>query len=306
MSSTSTALSYLAGITQRIRLGLMVTGVPYRNPAVLANMVTTFDHFSGGRLELGLGMGWYDDEAIAYGMPLLPVAKRLTQFEEACGVLTRSFTEETVTHEGTYYQLADARMQPKPVQKPYPPIMIGGVGEKRMLRIVARFAQDWNYPGGTPEDFQHKVEVLHAHCADVGRDPAEIALSCHLFVQTEPSATAELAASFAALATADLRLDQLETVLAEEELRAHEKARRSEHAAFDRVLGVRDQLGLDLRLHDSSENRVGVEVSVDERLPEHVRIVHLEPVRPHRAEHRVGVCGKEAVSTRQHGPTHQL
>ena len=75
--------------------------------------------------------------------------------------------------------------------------MIGGVGEKRMLRIVARFAQDWNYPGGTPEDFQHKVEVLHAHCADVGRDPAEIALSCHLFVQAEPSATAALAASFA-------------------------------------------------------------------------------------------------------------
>lgn len=192
-----TALSFLAGITSRLRLGLMVTGVPYRNPGLLANMVTTFDHFSRGRLDLGLGMGWFEDEAKAYGMPLLPLGKRLSQFEEACGVLTRLFTEPSVTHEGEYYTFVDAHMEPKPVQKPHPPIMIGGVGEKRMLRIVARYARDWNYPGGTPEDFRHKAGVLHSHCASIGRDPSEITLSCHIFVQPDVNATADNAAAFA-------------------------------------------------------------------------------------------------------------
>jgi len=195
-----TALSYLAGITERIRLGLMVSCVPYRGPALLANMVATFDHFSRGRLDVGLGMGWYDDEADAYGMSLLPVPKRITQFEEACGVLKRMFTEDVVDHEGTYYNLTAARLEPKAIQKPYPPIMIGGTGEKRMLKIVARHADDWNYPGGTPEDFTHKMNVLDAHCADVGRNPADITRSCHIFVDpAEPSATADSAASYAAV-----------------------------------------------------------------------------------------------------------
>jgi len=193
-----TALSYLAGRTERLRLGLMVSGNPYRHPAVLANMAATFDHFSGGRLDLGIGAGWYDDEAEAYGMPLLPIGKRLKQLEEACEVLTGLLQNETTTFAGQYYQLKNARCEPKPLQKPRPPLVMGGVGEKKMLRIVARFADDWNYPGGSIEDFARKIEVLHAHCSDVGRDPDSITVSCHLFVTPDAGETADQAAAYAA------------------------------------------------------------------------------------------------------------
>lgn len=177
-----TALSYLAGITRRLRLGLMVSAVPYRNPGLLAKMVTTFDHFSGGRLDLGLGAGWVESEAAAYGMPLLPIGARLTQFEEACQVLRSLLTEAKTNFDGAHYQMKDALCEPKPLQKPYPPILMGGAGEKRFLKIVARYADDWNYAGGTPEDFQHKLEVLEGHCESVGRDFQQIRPSCHIFV----------------------------------------------------------------------------------------------------------------------------
>jgi F420-dependent oxidoreductase-like protein len=193
-----TALSYLAGRTTRLRLGLMVSGNPYRHPAVLANMAATFDHFSGGRLDLGIGAGWYDDEAEAYGMPLLPIGKRLKQLEEACEVLTGLLQNETTTFAGQHYQLKNARCEPKPLQKPRPPLVMGGVGEKKMLRIVARFADDWNYPGGSIEDFARKIEVLHAHCSDVGRNPDSITVSCHLFVTPDAGETADQAAAYAA------------------------------------------------------------------------------------------------------------
>ena len=176
-----TALSYLAGRTERLRLGLLVTGNPYRHPAVLANMAASFDVFSGGRLELGLGAGWNEEESSAYGIELLPIGQRMDQFEEACEVIHRLLTEEKVSFAGRHYQLEDARCEPKPVQAPRPPFVIGGQGEKRTLRIAARWADEWNLPMGapylTPEQFAHKVEVLHGHCADVGRDPAEITLS---------------------------------------------------------------------------------------------------------------------------------
>ncbi|MGH7788395.1 MAG: TIGR03560 family F420-dependent LLM class oxidoreductase [Candidatus Binatia bacterium] len=193
-----TALSYLAGRTQRLRLGLMVTGVPYRNPAVLANMASTFDHFSGGRLDLGLGAGWHDGEATAYGMPLLPIGQRLDQFEEACAVLTALFERDETTFDGTYYRLAAARAEPKPLQRPHPPFVIGGGGEKRMLKIIARYADDWNYVGGPVDDFRRKVEILHRHCATVGRDPQQITLSSHIMAGDSPAQTAEQAATFAA------------------------------------------------------------------------------------------------------------
>jgi F420-dependent oxidoreductase-like protein len=192
-----TALSYLAGRTERLRLGLMVSGNPYRNPALLANMAATFDHFSDGRLDLGIGAGWYDDEADAYGMPLLPIGKRLKQLEEACEIITGLMQNPTTTFEGEHYQVKDARCEPKPLQKPYPPIVMGGVGEKKMLRIVARFADDWNYPGGTTEDFARKIEILKAHCDDVGRNPDDITFSCHLFVTPDANETADQAAAYA-------------------------------------------------------------------------------------------------------------
>ena len=193
-----TALSYLAGRTRRIRLGLMVTGVPYRNPAVLAKMAATFDHFSEGRLDLGLGAGWNEDEATAYGMPLLPIGKRLEQFEEACAVLTALFERDATTFDGKHYRLNEARCEPKPLQKPHPPFVMGGSGEKKMLRIVARYADDWNFVGGPIEDFRRKVDILHEHCRGVGRDPSAITISCHVVAAAEPAQTAELAATFAA------------------------------------------------------------------------------------------------------------
>ena len=193
-----TALSYLAGRTRRLRLGLLVTGNPYRNPAVLANMAATFDVFSGGRLDFGIGAGWNEAEATAYGMPLLPIGRRLDQLEEACRVIKSLLTRETTTFEGKHYRMIDARCEPKPLQKPHPPFILGGMGEKRMLKIAAMFADDWNYPGGPPDDLARKVEVLHGHCATVGRNPSEITVSCHLFVSDSPQETAERAAAYAA------------------------------------------------------------------------------------------------------------
>lgn len=176
-----TALSFLAGVTKRLRLGLMVTAVPYRHPALLANMAATFDVFSGGRLDLGLGAGWMQQEADEYGIPLLPIKQRLDQFEEAVTVIDSMLRNETTTFDGVHYRLSGARCEPKPLQKPRPPFVIGGLGEKRMLKICARWADDWNFVGGPADMFRDKVEILHRHCESVGRDPASITLSSHVF-----------------------------------------------------------------------------------------------------------------------------
>jgi F420-dependent oxidoreductase-like protein len=190
-----TTLTALAQATTRLRLGTLVTGIHYRHPAVLANMASTLDIISQGRLELGLGAGWNEEESGAYGIELGTPSERSDRFEEACEVIVGLFTQETTTFEGQYYQLRDARNEPKPVQRPHPPICIGGSGEKRTLRTAARFAQHWNFVGGTPEEFAHKRDVLHQHCADLGRDPSEILLSSHLLFTGDVSATADQAAA---------------------------------------------------------------------------------------------------------------
>lgn len=175
---TTTAL---AQATERLRVGVLVTGMPYRHPAVLANMAATLDIISGGRLELGLGAGWNEEEARAYGIDLHDSLKdRFDAFDEGCEAIIGLLTEETTTFDGRFVQLTDARCEPKPVQQPHPPICIGGTGERRTLRSVARFAQHWNFPGGDVDTFRRKVEVLHEHCEAVGRDPNEIVTSTHL------------------------------------------------------------------------------------------------------------------------------
>jgi F420-dependent oxidoreductase-like protein len=189
-------LTALAQATTRVRLGNLVSGIHYRHPALLANMAATLDIISGGRLEIGIGAGWNVEESGAYGMELGTPSERSDRFEEACEVLVGLLTQETTTFAGKYYQLADARCEPKAVQTPHPPICIGGGGEKRTLRTAARFAQHWNFGGGTPDEFAHKREVLHAHCADVGRDPAEITLSSHVRLDADgPSKVADTAAA---------------------------------------------------------------------------------------------------------------
>lgn len=173
-------LAALAQATQRLRIGCLVTGIHYRHPAVLAKMATSLDIISNGRLEFGIGAGWNEEESGAYGIPLGNRRERSDRFEEACAVLVSMLTQETTDFDGQYYQLRDARCNPKGPQQPHPPICIGGSGERRTLRTTARYAQHWNFAGGTAEEFAHKRDVLHAHCQEIGRDPREITLSSHV------------------------------------------------------------------------------------------------------------------------------
>lgn len=196
-------LTALAQATRRLRLGTLVTGIHYRHPAVLANMAATLDIVSGGRLELGIGAGWNQEESGAYGIELGTPRQRSDRFEEACAVLVGLLSQEFTTFAGDYYQLTDARCEPKPVQRPHPPICIGGSGEKRTLRTAARFAQHWNFVGGTVEQFTRARDVLYQHCADVGRDPGEILLSSHVVYTGDAG---ESAATAAALGDAGVEL----------------------------------------------------------------------------------------------------
>lgn len=192
-----TTLTALAQATTRLRMGTLVTGIHYRHPAVLANMASTLDIVSGGRLEIGIGAGWNEEESGAYGIDLGTPADRSDRFEEACEVILGLLTHETTTFKGRFYQLTEARNEPKGIQRPHPPICVGGSGEKRTLRTAARFAQHWNFVGGTPEEFALKRDVLHQHCADLGRDPGEILLSTHLWFSGDAQATVNQAAAMA-------------------------------------------------------------------------------------------------------------
>lgn len=172
-----TLLAAYAAQTSRIRVGLMVTGNTYRHPAVLANTAATVDVISNGRLDFGIGAGWNEYEHTSMGIPLYQPGERIRRLGEACEIAKRLFTQHVTDFEGRYYQLKEARCEPKPVQKPHPPFVIGGGGEQLTLRVVARYADIWNFAGGPVEDFQRKTGILHDHCRTVGRDPAAIQLS---------------------------------------------------------------------------------------------------------------------------------
>jgi alkanesulfonate monooxygenase SsuD/methylene tetrahydromethanopterin reductase-like flavin-dependent oxidoreductase (luciferase family) len=174
---------------------VLVTGIHYRHPAVLANMASALDIVSNGRLELGIGAGWNEEESAAYGIDLPPLRERFDRLEEACAVLDLLLTRDTASFSGDHYTLTDARCEPKPVQRPRPPLVIGGGGEKRTLRIAARWADQWNAPGATPDVLAHKIAVLHGHCAAVGRDPAAIEISVQVRSDGEPAAVADEAAA---------------------------------------------------------------------------------------------------------------
>ena len=176
-----TTTTALAQATRRLRVGVLVLGMPYRHPAVLANMAATLDIVSDGRLELGLGAGWNEEEAAAYGIDIhSTLTDRFDAFDEGVEAIIGLLANETTTFEGRFVQLTDAMCNPKPVQRPHPPIVIGGAGERRTLRSVARFAQHWNFPGGTAEFFLQRRGVLAEHCAAIGRDVDDIVTSTHL------------------------------------------------------------------------------------------------------------------------------
>jgi F420-dependent oxidoreductase-like protein len=167
-----TTLSALAAVIPRIRIGTLVSGNTYRHPAILAKMAATVDHISGGRVVLGLGSGWQENEHEKYGIPFYTVNSRLRRLDEACQVINRLFLEDSVDFEGEFYQLKDAPLVPKPVQSKLP-LMIGGGGEKVTLKITAKHADEWNV-WGTVETLINKMKILDRHCDDIGRDPSQI------------------------------------------------------------------------------------------------------------------------------------
>jgi F420-dependent oxidoreductase-like protein len=198
-----TLLSALASQTERLRLGLMVAGNTYRHPAVHTHMAATVDVISNGRLDFGVGAGWNEYEHQSMGIPLYTPGERIRRLGEACEIARRLWTQPLTDFEGRYYQLTQARCEPKPIQKPYPPIVIGGSGEQLTLRVVARYADVWNFTGTDVETFLHKVRVLHEHCAAVGRDPEQIELSVQARVNYDdlPATVATLQPLVAAGAT---------------------------------------------------------------------------------------------------------
>ncbi len=175
-----TMLAALAQATTRIRIGSMVNGMHYRHPAVTANMAVTLDHISGGRFMLGLGAGWMEPESEAYGMPLGTIKERCDRFDEGVEVIKMLMSQDHTNFDGEYYQLVNARCEPKPIQDSIP-IVIGAKGKKRTLKTVAKFADHWDttFPADTAA-WQELSDVVDAHCADIGRDPSEIRRSIHL------------------------------------------------------------------------------------------------------------------------------
>jgi F420-dependent oxidoreductase-like protein len=169
-------LSALAASTQRLRLGMLVLGAPYRNPALLAKMLTTLDIISGGRVIVGLGAGWHQPEFDAYGWPFPSLKERFDRLEEVAQIIDRMMRQSPASFEGDYYSIQNARNLPHPVQKPRPPILIGGNGEKRTLRAVAKYADMCNVIADV-EKTRHKFEVLRQHCKAVGRPYDEITRS---------------------------------------------------------------------------------------------------------------------------------
>jgi F420-dependent oxidoreductase-like protein len=176
-----TMLAALAQATHRIRLGCQVTGMIYRHPAVLANMAATVDVISGGRLELGVGAGWNQMECDAYGIELPPLKERFDRFDEGVEAMLALLTEKEANFSGEYFTLTNARCEPKPVQRPHPPVTIGGSGPKRTLRAAAKWAQQWNMLVRKDiSEWTAAKEILAGHCAAIGRDVSEITCSVNV------------------------------------------------------------------------------------------------------------------------------
>ncbi|NEE02826.1 LLM class F420-dependent oxidoreductase [Phytoactinopolyspora halotolerans] len=170
-----TALGYLAGHTSEVQLGLLVGGVTYRHPGLLAKVATTLDVLSEGRAVFGIGAAWYEREHQGLGVPFPPVAERFERLEETLRIVRQMWDPaNNGPFDGKHYQLAETLCTPQPVSRPHPPILIGGGGEKKTLRLVAQYADACNLFASSPDDVAHKLDVLRRHCDDVGRDYAEI------------------------------------------------------------------------------------------------------------------------------------
>jgi F420-dependent oxidoreductase-like protein len=179
-----TMLAAMAEATQRVRIGLMVAGSLYCHPGMHAKIGVTIDHLSNGRLEFGIGAAWNEPEFVQYGMEFPPVGERLGRFGEAVRVIKRLWTKERANFKGKYFTITDAIAEPKPVQKPYPPIWIGGSGPQRTLKIVARHGDVWNSNSGELEKTVALSKILDEHCRTVGRDPSAVRRSVQFRLTT--------------------------------------------------------------------------------------------------------------------------
>jgi F420-dependent oxidoreductase-like protein len=190
-------LAMLLARTKRLRGGVLVTGAPYRHPAVLANMAVTVDIASGGRLELGIGAGWFEAECEAYGIELGSMTERFDRLDEALTVIHSLLTRPTTDFEGRYYRLRDARCEPKAAQQPHPPIVLGGKGERRFLPLVARFADHWNYSGDDLAEFVRLRDRLAELCDAEGRSIDDLTVSANVRpAPNDPNRVADDAAAF--------------------------------------------------------------------------------------------------------------
>jgi F420-dependent oxidoreductase-like protein len=169
MLEAYTTLGYVAALTRRMTLGVLVTGVMYRYPGLLAKIVTTLDVLSGGRGRLGIGASWYEREQRALGVPVVPVAERFERLEETLQICLQMWSEDDGPYEGRHYHLAETLCSPPPLTRPHPPIRVGGGGEKKTLLLAARYADACNVFASSPDDVAHKLDVLRRHCDDEGR-----------------------------------------------------------------------------------------------------------------------------------------
>ena len=175
MLESYSTLSYLAAVTKQARLGTMVTGVIYRHPGLLLKQVTTLDVLSGGRAYLGIGAAWYEREALGLGVGFPPLKERFERLEEALQIAHQMWSGKVAEYQGKHYQLAETLNRPSPLSQPHPPILIGGMGEKKTLRLVAQYADACNlFAHAGAETIRQKLDVLRQHCADVGRNYADI------------------------------------------------------------------------------------------------------------------------------------
>ncbi len=196
MLEAYSALAGIAARTSRVRLATLVTGVTYRNPAILVKTVTTLDTISGGRAMLGIGAAWNEDEHRGYGVDFPPIRERMDRLDEACQIAKLMFTQDRPSFEGTHYRLDSALNVPRPIQPGGPPILIGGGGEQRTLKIAAKYADLTHWFPAPLEVLNHKTEVLERHCESVGRDPSTIERTMSaplILIEREADAEAALA-----------------------------------------------------------------------------------------------------------------
>jgi F420-dependent oxidoreductase-like protein len=230
MLEAYTTLGYVAALTRRMRLAVLVTGIMYRRPGLLAKIVTTLDVLSHGRGQLGIGASWYEREQRGLGVPLVPAPERFERLEETLQICLQMWSDNNGPYVGKHNELAETLCVPAPLSQPRPPILIGGGGERKTLRLVARYADACNLFASSPEDVAHKLEVLHAHCEAEGRDYDTIRKTATYTapVLDDPDAFMADAKNYA-----DLGISQLDVVPDREPLEFTERIADMAHTLAD-------------------------------------------------------------------------